>query len=143
MCSLRGGEPVLTFLKPILCLLEGADGLLLPSSQDGCLAQTQQQGSPLAVLRRKQVEGDAIVLESLLRCAGLKSLLGSATSVVRSACPIPTAREVEGQISEMLRTLLVSLCFQDATDEAMQAPSAQGGKRSHKAFTHFIVTEGQ
>ena len=119
-------ELVLALLEPVLGLLEGGDSLPLRPGPDGCLTQAQEQGSPLTLFCGKEFEGDAIVLQGLFRCRGLPCLLGSATSVVCSACTVATLGEVEGQIGEVLRTSPVSLGLQDATNEAMQAPPPSG-----------------
>src|SRR5690348_558386 len=127
MGSSGGAELILALLEPILGLLEGDDGLPLRPSQNGGLAQTQQQGSPLALLCGKEREGDAIVLHGVFKCRGLPRLLGGTPSVVCPASTVTTLGKVEGQIGEVLRTSLVSLSFQNPANEAMQATSPHGG----------------
>ena len=139
----RSAELVRAPLEPALGLLEGVDGLPLRPSPDGCLAQAQEQGSPLTLFCGKEFEGDTIVLQGIFRRRGLPCLLSSAASVVGSSYTVTALSEVEGQIGEALRTSLVSLSFQNATNEAMQAPSARGCDLSIEAFASFIVAEGE
>src|SRR5689334_17087652 len=134
---------IITLLEPILGFLEGDDGLSLCPRKNGGLAQTQQQGSSLALLCGKEREGDAIVLHGIFKGRGLPRLLGSTTSVVCSSSTVTTLGEVEGQIGEVLRTSLVGLSFQNPANKAMQATSSHGGDLGREALAHFIVAEGK
>jgi len=59
------------------------------------------------------------------------------------AATVATLGEVEGQVGEVLRTRPVSLCFQDATNEAMQASPPHRGDLDRETLAHFIVAEGK